>query len=50
MDDEWIRLVIRGLQRNLINSKHVLNVPRFIEKHIRDTKHEVSAKSSKSVT
>ncbi|KAL5962584.1 Sperm-tail PG-rich repeat-containing protein 2 [Taenia solium] len=47
MDDEWIRLVIRGLQRNLINSKHVLNIPRFFEKHIQDTKHEVSVTSGK---
>ncbi|EUB57573.1 hypothetical protein EGR_07584 [Echinococcus granulosus] len=44
MNDEWIRLITRGLQQNLTNSKHVLNVPRFIEKHVRDAKHEVSFK------
>ncbi|CDI96965.1 hypothetical protein EmuJ_000069800 [Echinococcus multilocularis] len=40
MNDEWIRLITRGLQQNLTNSKRVLNVPRFIEKHVRDAKHE----------
>ncbi|VDM34414.1 unnamed protein product [Hydatigera taeniaeformis] len=40
LNDEWVQLIIRGLQRNLINSKHVLKIPRYIEKHVLDAKQE----------
>uniref|UniRef100_A0A5K3EZD9 Uncharacterized protein n=1 Tax=Mesocestoides corti TaxID=53468 RepID=A0A5K3EZD9_MESCO len=40
MQDEWIRIILRGLHRNHINSQHILHVPRFIEKVIQEDKHE----------
>ncbi|KAM7541717.1 hypothetical protein Aperf_G00000001553 [Anoplocephala perfoliata] len=40
INDEWVRIVLQGLKRDCINSRHVLKIPRAMEKFILDSTRE----------